>query len=409
MADLPQASVVIVSRQRPQALRLCLMALAQQDHPFFEVIVVADPAGQAAVQATGLAISCIGFDTPNISAARNLGLARAAAPVIAFIDDDAVAEPTWLSRLVAPFADPRVTQATGFVRARNGISFQWKASVVGRDGCDTPLEVPEAEVSLHAALPGRAVKTPGCTCAFRTEALRRAGGFDPAFQFYLEDADVNLRLAAGGGLTAVVPLAQVHHHFAAGPHRRPDRVPRSLHQIAASTAVFLRRHGAAPLPAAPPADLVARERARALNHMIAGRIEPRDVGALMASLAAGWADGLSRPLSPLDPLMPLASGPALPLPRTGPRPGLVLSGPPWRRAALLRQAEQARAEGRIVTVLCLGPGPARHWHWFMPQGVWWQEGGVAGKSVREAKRPRGRRFARRVADEVQRLALLRPV
>ena len=105
---LPAASVIVVSRHRAAALGRCLMALAQQDHPQIEVIVVADPEGLAASKATGLALKLVPFDEANISAARNLGLAAAGAPVVAFIDDDAVAEPTWISRLCAAFADPKV-------------------------------------------------------------------------------------------------------------------------------------------------------------------------------------------------------------------------------------------------------------------------------------------------------------
>ncbi|MCB2152739.1 MAG: glycosyltransferase, partial [Rhodobacteraceae bacterium] len=60
--------------------------------------------------------------------ARNLGLAAAAGEIVAFIDDDAVPEPRWLARLTAPFADPGIAAAGGFVVGRNGISFQWRAS-----------------------------------------------------------------------------------------------------------------------------------------------------------------------------------------------------------------------------------------------------------------------------------------
>lgn len=94
----PRASVIVVSRHRPAALRRCVISLQQQDHPDFEVIIVADPQGIAIVNEMGLTIKLVGFDEPNISAARNAGLRVATGDVIAFIDDDAVAEPTWLTR-----------------------------------------------------------------------------------------------------------------------------------------------------------------------------------------------------------------------------------------------------------------------------------------------------------------------
>ncbi len=47
-AALP-VSVVIVSRGRPEALRRCLLAVSQLRHDPFEVVVVADAAGRAAL------------------------------------------------------------------------------------------------------------------------------------------------------------------------------------------------------------------------------------------------------------------------------------------------------------------------------------------------------------------------
>jgi GT2 family glycosyltransferase len=41
---------------------------------------------------------------PGLSAARNAGVAASSSPVIAFIDDDAVAEPSWLARLLAAYS-----------------------------------------------------------------------------------------------------------------------------------------------------------------------------------------------------------------------------------------------------------------------------------------------------------------
>ena len=41
--------------------------------------------------------------TPGLSNARNVGTAEAAAPIVSFMDDDAVAEPDWLASVVAGF------------------------------------------------------------------------------------------------------------------------------------------------------------------------------------------------------------------------------------------------------------------------------------------------------------------
>lgn len=396
----PPASVIVVSRGRPEALDLCLKALALQDHPQFEVIVVADPAGLAV--AGRHPVRLVAFDEANISAARNAGLRLAAGEVVAFIDDDAVAEPTWLSRLVAPFADPSVDAATGFVCGRNGISLQWAAARIDRSGLDHPLDAGAGGLfDPDATGP---VKTQGTTCAFRASALRAAGGFDPAFRFYLDEADVNLRMQAR---TAVVPKAQVAHGFAASDRRRADRVPLTLADIGASTACFLRRHAPdADLPAAFSA-LAGAQAARLAAHRKAGRLNAADVARLMDSLSGGWADGLTRPLGPLPPI-PAPAGGFEPLPGTGPRPGRVIAGRIWQARRLRAEAERAAREGQIVTLFLFSPTPRKHRMRFDPAGFWEQTGGLFGASLRSQPLFRLWTFPERLAHETERVGRLRP-
>ena len=395
------ASVIVVSRHRAAALLRCIVALTQQDHPQFEVIVVADPEAIRQVEALHLPLKCVEFDQANISAARNAGLALAAAPVVAFIDDDAVAEPTWLTRLCAPFDNPQVVASTGFIRGRNGISYQWQACEVDQFGQDHPLEITEPVLRPNTLQ--RAVKTQGTNCAFRRDALLALGGFDPGYRFYLDEADVNLRMA-GQGLTAIIPDAQVHHGYLASPRRAANRVPLSLFDIAASTVIFLRRH-------APDADMAAaltalslRESARIAVHRRAGRINAQAELALLTSLTQGWAEGLQRDLSALPPL-PATGAALLPL-QTGPRPGQILSGRFWQKRRLL--AEAAASSGQITTVFVFSPTARPHKLSFQPEGYWLQTGGIFGQSTRQGPRFRLISFRNRVAEETARLAAYRP-
>ena len=121
--------MVIVSRGRADLLKRCLLGVSQLQYESFEVVVVADPSGVMAALEMPFAedLKIVPFDEPNISAARNLGIGHAAGDIIAFIDDDAVPEPQWLRYLVAPATQSDVAAMGGFVRGRNGISWQWKA------------------------------------------------------------------------------------------------------------------------------------------------------------------------------------------------------------------------------------------------------------------------------------------
>ncbi len=406
---LPKTSVIIVSRHRPDALRRCVLGVSQLYHPAFEIVVVADPKGLGALDRAGWTgrIKTVAFDEANISDARNRGIAVAAGQVIAFIDDDSVPEPTWLSRLVAPFEMSDVGAAGGFVRARNGISFQWKARDIRSDGQSLDMAVDPAVPTILAGGPGRGIKTEGTNMAFRRDVLAQAGGFDPAFRFYLDESDLNLRLARNAIRTAIVPMAQVHHGFAASARRRPDRVPRDLSDIGASLAVFLRRHDPAALETRKAAERQAQHD-RLISHMIAGRIEPRDVRPILLSFDRGWQDGLDRPTAPLarlgDPQVPF-----LPFRSTGTdlREHRVVSA---RTRAAVPAREEARVlaeQGYRVSLYLFSPGLRYHQVRFDHSGVWVQSGGLFGRSDRSDPLFRPWRFQDRLDREIARDSLFR--
>lgn len=404
---LPSASVVVVSRDRPRMLCRCILSLTWLDYPSFEVVVVADREGLAALSSAGLdaPLKCTLQEGEGIAAARNAGVELAAGEVVAFIDDDAVPEPSWLSRLVAPLADPGVAAAGGFVRGRNGISFQWRGREVLPDAAERPIPDWGSEPRLHSPSPGRAAKLQGTNMAVRRAVLAGLGGFDPSFRFYLDDADLSLRLALAGHAVALVPGAEVHHGFAASPRRRADRAPLSLHDIGASLAAFLLRH-------APPGDrepAVARqrseERARLVRHMVAGNLEPRDIARLMAGFEAGLADGAQRIPAPLPPLRP-PTAPFRPFPAR-PAPMRILAGRPWEARRLRAEAAGLTAGGVPVMLFLFGPGWRPHRLRFTEGGWWEQAGGLFGPSDRAGPRLRPARFRERLAEEVARLSGLR--
>ncbi|MDB9944910.1 glycosyltransferase family 2 protein [Ascidiaceihabitans sp.] len=102
-------SVVVVSRDRPDALYLCVLGLSQVQYNAFEIVVVADAKGLAALDDFKGKIKAVQFDDANISMARNIGIVHSAGEIVAFIDDVAVPEPTWLTYLTAPFSRGEVS------------------------------------------------------------------------------------------------------------------------------------------------------------------------------------------------------------------------------------------------------------------------------------------------------------
>lgn len=394
---LPRISVVVVSRHRPARLALCLASLSQQDHPDFEVILVADP-GSVLIR-PDLGLRRIVFDVANISRARNIGLSRAAGQVVAFIDDDAVAEPTWLSRLTAPFGDGRVVAAAGFTRGPDGLGWQVRAERIGRDGRARSLPLDGGQSRLFASDPSP-VSTIGTNCAFRRQSLVDIGGFDPDFRFHLDESDVNLRLARRhpGALTAVVPMAQVIHGLAAGPSRLCNRAPADLTDIGRSHAIFARKHNGSD-------DWVAaHQRRRLIRDMQAGRLDPFVIGCLMQSLRAGQAAGRVAPIDP--PQRRFSAPPAFRAMGSGFDGHVFLHGWLWQASGLRRRAAGLVGQGRRVTLLLISPSFVPHRRRLVSGGWWEQQGGLWGRAAPDdgiATFRRAAAFCARVAKEAAQL------
>lgn len=399
-AGRPTFSVIVVSRQRPVWLTRCVMALKQLDYPAFEIIVVAD--SESLFGFDDATVKTVSFDAANISAARNLGVVQAAGEVCAFIDDDAVPEPRWLRHLADAFETTSADAVVGYVRGRNGISFQSRASSVDAEA-ETHSEPTQEDAAFVPELrQGRAVKLVGTNMAIRREALTDIGGFDEAFRFFLEDADLSLRLHQAGKRIAVVPLAQVHHGFAPSVRRSGRRAPLDLFDIGRSTRHFIGKHGAV------PEDEIwertqKRERARLVKHMVAGTCEPKGVVQRMSSLRKGWLDGENAQTKEIEPLRS-ADIPFRQI-EPGPPGHEVLAAPfLWNRRRLLHTASELARNGQRVSVFSFSLTPARHHVRYIDPGIWTQTGGLFGKSDREDRLFKWCRFADRLQREIRRVA-----
>jgi GT2 family glycosyltransferase len=97
---MSDVAVVVCTRNRPDNLREALESLARQSlaRDRYTVVVVdnGDGSGADVAEAAG-ADTVLHVAEPGLSRARNAGCQASTAPVLAFLDDDAVATPEWLA------------------------------------------------------------------------------------------------------------------------------------------------------------------------------------------------------------------------------------------------------------------------------------------------------------------------
>lgn len=110
-------SVVICTRNRPEALARCLESLLNQTLIPREIIVVDNASSGDHTRAVTLAAGgkyCrenrLGLDI-----ARNTGARATTSSIVAYTDDDVMLHPRWLERLVAAFDGAHVGSVTGLV------------------------------------------------------------------------------------------------------------------------------------------------------------------------------------------------------------------------------------------------------------------------------------------------------
>jgi GT2 family glycosyltransferase len=155
-------------------------------------------------------------EEPGLSGARNTGMRHATGEIVAFLDDDARPEPTWLEALAAAFDDRDVVGAGGVALP------EW---VDGRRPAWLPAEMYWVIGCSYVGLPTAVaeIRNPiGANMAFRREALRAAGGFVQGIgrvgvvPLGCEETELSIRIRRLTGHTILhLPHARVSHRVTA--------------------------------------------------------------------------------------------------------------------------------------------------------------------------------------------------
>jgi glycosyltransferase involved in cell wall biosynthesis len=220
--DVVRISAVICTYRRPDVLPAAVESLLSQTLPLneYEILVVDNNSrdGTAEIvkdcaQRTRQAVKYALEARQGLSYARNTAVRLASADIIAFLDDDAVADPNWLAALLEVYNGEPDAWAVGgkVLPIWDGQRPEWledrmlrALSIVDWGEERRPLTWPERVI--------------GTNCSFRRCVFSELGLFTTALgrRGYLllgnEDTEIQERIHERGKLVLYTPYAVVHHH-----------------------------------------------------------------------------------------------------------------------------------------------------------------------------------------------------
>jgi glycosyltransferase involved in cell wall biosynthesis len=220
-AHASQATVVVCAfaSHRLEQTVACVVSVLSQDPPPGQVVVVVDhnPPLQDELRARlpDVVEVIANQEAKGLSSARNTAIARSHGDYAVFVDDDAVAHPGWLARLLSAFDDPSVIGAGGrAVPLWETPAPRWlPPEFLWVVGCSY-VGQPEA---------GDVRNPLGCNMAFRRDVFGTAGVFNPAMgrlgslPLGCEETEFCLRAArtVPGGRIVLIQGAEIDHHVPA--------------------------------------------------------------------------------------------------------------------------------------------------------------------------------------------------
>ncbi|BFU44364.1 glycosyltransferase [Krasilnikovia sp. MM14-A1004] len=292
----PAVSIVIPthSEKRWSMLVRTVASARSQDYPAAEVVVVVDHNPELYRRARrdlpGVTV-LENLYTQGVSGNRNTGAFHTTTELIAFLDDDTVAEPDWLRNLVIPFADPNVVGAGG------GITPAWEIN--------RPRWMPDEFLwAIGGSYTGMPTTTApirnvwSASMLVRRDTFMAVGGFRTGFgklggENRPEDTELCLRMSAhAGGHWMYVPDAVIRHEVPADRStfgfflRRCYAEGRGKVQMAGlldgSESLGAERDYLWSLPKSVVRNLAAATRGRGVAHAL-------QAGSVVAGVAAaGW-------------------------------------------------------------------------------------------------------------------------
>ncbi len=230
-------SVVISTYERPAFITKCLNSLCLQTRSPDEIIVVTksfDLASRKTIQtyiskySNGITIKNVSVDELSVLYAENAGIESAKGNILCFIDDDAVAHPDWLARIIDYYQDPSIGGVGGQdIIYEDGSIVNERAKVVGK-------------ITWYGAVIGNHHKfvegvrevdvLKGCNMSFRRELLGRIDERLRGEITYRFEEDICFGIKRQGYGLIYDPAIQVDHYVVrnTGTRRKQNWLPHTL-------------------------------------------------------------------------------------------------------------------------------------------------------------------------------------
>ncbi len=215
---LPTVTVAVCTRDRTSTLERCLDSVVRLDYPDLELLVVDNAPGNDAtkqlVRQRYPTVRYLCEPRPGLDWARNRAIAEANGEIVAYTDDDAVADPDWVTALARVFAEhPEVMAVTGLVvplELETGAQILFETyGGFGRGFARGWYRLDECRSTRGLHIGSGRFGT-GANMAYRRSVFEQIGSFDPAL-------DVGTDTNGGGDLEMFFRVLQEGHSLVYEP------------------------------------------------------------------------------------------------------------------------------------------------------------------------------------------------
>lgn len=290
-------AIVVCTRDRPDSLARCLASVRRMVRQPGDLIVIDnDPSDDRAGDIARSYDAAYHVETARgVPYARNLGLAVAASPLVAYLDDDSEADTGWIDALTRPFEDPGVGGVAGVLRPTESTSVAARLAdqLDPMDGFwqkDLKLKRGDAGWFEVVNFGGFVF---GSNMAVRRSAALEVGGFHPGLGRGApisggDEQYMFFRLLSAGWTAVVTPAALVRHPYPESPEAVVAGYLEGQESLAGYILFLLARH---PRHAGHLGRRVARAVARLLSREPAPAGPPIPLGPPRSARVRAWGRG----------------------------------------------------------------------------------------------------------------------